>query len=531
MILPANMMQVPLLISSILTHAASINPDQKIIGVNQDQTLNSMSFSQFEERTKRLAVGLGANGVVQGARVGTLAWNTIQHLELYYAISGIGSVCHTINPRLHLDQIAYIINHAQDDVMFYDPDFEGIVAAVKQSCPSVRFWVPMQDGVVGDQASYEGWLHDVPSGFCWPEFDENAACGLCYTSGTTGDPKGALYSHRSTLLHAYASCHPDAVGISQKDTVMPVVPMFHVNAWGLPYSAMLSGASIALPGANLKGDALYRLCEIAGVTISAGVPTVWQGVVDHVEAGDLSFSSLKEIMIGGVACPPSMIRSFQSRGVDVRHAWGMTEVSPLGTVCRLMPDHNDLSAEDQMSILAKQGRPLFGVEFGLQSDDGSVLPHDGKTPGHLTIRGPWVVERYYGQNESAAPGGWFHTGDVASIDYHGYLSIQDRSKDVIKSGGEWISSIELENIAMEHPAVEHAACIAETNAKWGERPILVLTVRHDMAVSADEILSLFTGRIAKWSIPDRVTFIEAMPMTATGKIQKATLRNICHNSN
>ncbi|MFD3190809.1 long-chain-fatty-acid--CoA ligase [Sedimentitalea sp. HM32M-2] len=525
--LMGNMMQVPLLISSILTHAARTSPEQRIIEATGNGTLSEMTYAQFEERVKRLATGLRANGVQPGARVGTLAWNTTRHLELYYAVSGIGSVCHTINPRLHLDQIAYIINHAQDDLLFFDPDFAETVAALQPLCPDVRHWVALTGDATDTLQAYDAWLHAVPDDFAWPLLDENTASGLCYTSGTTGHPKGALYSHRSTVLHALSSCHPDALSMSCSDRVMPVVPMFHVNAWGLPYSALLSGAAIVLPGADLSGKALHALCEAAGVTLSAGVPTVWQGLIDHIAKSGLPLSTLREIMIGGVACPAAMIRAFQQMGVEVRHAWGMTEVSPLGTVCRLMPHHATLDEAAQLDILSTQGRPLFGADFALTQDTGEVLPHDGQSSGHLMIRGPWVIERYFRAEDSAAPDGWFDTGDVATIDANGYLQIRDRSKDVIKSGGEWISSIELENIALEHPAIAQAACIAEPSEKWGERPLLALLARPGSTVTAEDVLALYSGRIARWAIPDRAVFVDEMPMTATGKIKKAALREMC----
>lgn len=530
-----NMMHLPLLISSILTHAVNNNPNQAIVTAQDDGSTHEYTYTDFFVRTKNLATALKNNNIQLGDRVGTLAWNTHRHLEIYYATSGIGAVCHTINPRLHLEQIAFIINDAQDSIVFFDHHFSDLVEKLMALCPNVKQWVLLAEGEqYGKQSQswslYADWLTAEDPDFAWPVFDENTASGLCYTSGTTGNPKGALYSHRSTVLHAYASCHPDAVGISCRDAVMPLVPMFHVNAWGLPYSSLLSGAKIVMPGANLKGDALYRLCESEGVSISAGVPSVWQGVLDHTQANDLEFSTLRRAIIGGAACSTHMIVELARINVAVRHAWGMTEVSPLGTVCTLMPHHQQLSAEEQQAVLSSQGRPLFGVEFKIVNEDGQRLPNDGVSTGNLMVRGNWVIDGYYRQPESALIDGWFHTGDVATIDVSGYLRITDRSKDVIKSGGEWISSIDIENIAMEHPAVLVAACIAKKHDKWGERPLLVVVKKPAATASAEDILSTFTGRIVKWSIPDEVRFIDEMPMTATGKLQKIALRKLFEDS-
>lgn len=530
MAIVGNMTQAPLLISSILTHAVENNPDQTITTALDDGTLHRYTYSQFNERVRRLASGLRSRDVEEGYRVGTLAWNTFRHLEIYYATSGISAICHTVNPRLHPDQIAFIINHAEDFILFYDVDFSSLVEDLKPRCPSVRHWVALsEDGEAAPEGAelYRDWLADEAGSFAWPQFDENTASGLCYTSGTTGDPKGALYSHRSTVLHAYASCHRDAVGISQADAVMFVVPMFHVNAWGLPYSALMSGAAIVLPGSNLRGDRLYSLCERAKVTLSAGVPTVWQGLLDHIAANGLTFSTLSQIMIGGAACPPGMISAFAELNVSVRHAWGMTEVSPLGTVCRLLPKHDELDQSQKLAVLASQGRPLFGATFQLVDDNGQLVPKDGTSAGHLTIRGNWVIERYYGAGDAASGDGWFRTGDVASIDRDGYLRILDRSKDVIKSGGEWISSIDLENIAADHPAVAQVACIAEPHEKWGERPLLVVVLRPGAHATSQEIVATLHDRVPRWSLPDRVVFVDEIPMTATGKIQKTALRQLC----
>lgn len=529
MTVSGSMMNRPLLISSILRHAVSNNPDQQIVSAMGEGVIHRYTYRDFDKRVRQLATGLKQQGVQAGERVGTLAWNTYRHLEIYYATAGLGMVCHTVNPRLHHEQIAFIINDAQDVVLFYDRHFSSLVEQLKPVCKSVRHWILLDEPSAadsgGDYSMYSDWLREDDADFSWPEFDENVACGLCYTSGTTGNPKGALYSHRSTLLHAYASCHPDAVGVSRRDAIMPLVPMYHVNAWGLPYSGLLSGAKLVMPGADHSGAALYDLCETEGVTLSAGVPSIWQILLDYVQTGGHRFSTLSRAVIGGSACPPAMITTLAKLNVSVRHAWGMTEVSPLGTVCLLLPEHENLSEDEQLHVLASQGRPLFGAEFCIAGDDSSQkLPHDGTATGNLMVRGNWVIDRYFGQTQSALNEGWFHTGDVGSIDANGYMRISDRSKDVIKSGGEWISSIELENIALEHPDVKQAACIAKPHEKWGERPVLVIETKPSASPSATDILAIYADRVAKWMIPDDVVFVDEMPMTATGKLQKSALR-------
>lgn len=526
MAITGNMMNRPLLVSSILTHAVNNNPRQVIATAMGGGVVHRYTYAEFGQRARQLAVRLLRQGVGAGDRVATLAWNTYRHLEIYYATTGVGMVCHTVNPRLYFEQVAFIINDARDIVVFYDRQFAELVERLRPECPSVKQWVLLdepEDAAPGDMSVYGNWLGADDTGFEWPQFDENTACGLCYTSGTTGNPKGALYSHRSTLLHAYASCHPDALGLSRRDAVMPLVPMYHVNAWGLPYSGLLSGVKFVMPGADMSGPALHALCESEGVTLSAGVPSIWHIILDHVEAKGLGFSTLRRVVIGGSACPPAMVAALAQIGVTVRHAWGMTEMSPLGTMCFLLPEHDSLPENQKLNVLAAQGRPLFGVELRLIAD-GEVQPHDGKSSGDLMVRGNWVIERYYGQSKTALSDGWFHTGDVASIDREGYMRISDRSKDAVKSGGEWISSIEIENIAVEHPDVAMAACVAKPHPKWGERPVLVVVKKESTSPAAEDILSLYTDRVAKWMIPDEVIFIDDMPVTATGKIQKAALR-------
>jgi len=444
----------------------------------------------------------------------------------------MGAVCHTINPRLFAEQIAFIVNHAEDRLVLFDITFAALVDQLAPQCPQVRAWIALTDRahlpvMQTPVMCYEDWLDGQQGAFEWPEFDERSASGLCYTSGTTGNPKGALYSHRSTVLHAYGAALPDAMGCSASDVIMPVVPMFHVNAWGLPYAAPLTGAKLVLPGKDLDGASLYALMEAEQVSFSAGVPTVWLGLLNHLTQNNLRFSSLKRTVIGGSACPPAMLRSFEDQfGVRVIHAWGMTELSPLGTLANLKSKHLALPLEAQRHILEKQGHVIFGIDLRIVGSDGLELPWDGVSFGDLQVRGPWVLERYFGQPDSPLVDGWFPTGDVATVDIDGYMQITDRSKDVIKSGGEWISSIEIENVAMAHPEVAEAACIASAHPKWGERPLLVVVRKPGATVDRESVLRFYDGRVAKWWIPDDVVFVEAIPHTATGKIQKLKLREL-----
>ena len=446
---------------------------------------------------------------------------------------GLAAVLHTINPRLHPDQVVWIADHAEDQILFFDLTFLPLIEAIAPRVATIKAFVAMTDRAhmpatttIDNLLCYEELIEAQPPHFDWPTFDENTASSLCYTSGTTGNPKGVLYSHRSTLLHTYAAALPDALNCSARDVILPVVPMFHVNAWGLPYVACMVGAKLVFPGPWLDGKSLYELFESEGVTMSAGVPTVWQGLLAHVEANGLKFRTMRRTVIGGSACPPAMMRAFQQRyDVEVLHAWGMTEMSPVGTVCTLKPKHQRLDAEQRMTVQAKQGRAVFGVDMKIVGDDGSELPHDGKASGELMVRGPWIIASYFkGDGGSPLKEGWFPTGDVSTIDADGYMQITDRSKDVIKSGGEWIGSIDLENIAMAHPAVAMAACIAARHPKWDERPLLVVTRKPGSEVTRDELLHFYDGKIAKWWRPDDVVFIDSIPLGATGKMQKNKLR-------
>jgi fatty-acyl-CoA synthase len=446
-------------------------------------------------------------------------------------------VCHTINPRLHPEQIAWIANHASDAVLFLDPGLLPLVQGLRPWLKTVRHFVllcgrdemPAAGAPGADMLCHDELVAAEEPGYEWPLLDEDSACGLCYTSGTTGDPKGALYSHRSNVLHAMASVFPDALALSSRDCVLPVVPMFHVNAWGLPYSAAMVGAKLVLPGPKLDGASLYELFEQEGVTFTGGVPTVWLGVLEHARRENLRFTTLRRTMIGGSACPRSMMREFEAHGIEVLHGWGMTEMSPIGTISRLKGKHLGLSQDDRHRLLQKQGRALYGVEMEVVDEDDRPLPWDGRSAGQLVVRGPWIIDGYFGRDASplkTLPDGqrWFPTGDVATIDADGFMQITDRSKDVIKSGGEWISSIDIENVAMAHPGVAEAAAIAARHPKWDERPLLVVVPKPGEAPSRESVLRFFDGRIAKWQIPDDIVFVEALPHTATGKVQKLKLR-------
>ena len=531
------MMQAPLAIASLIQHADRFHPDVEIVSRRVEGDVHRTTYRQAHGRARQLANALAALGIGRSDRVGTLAWNGYRHFELYFAVSGSGAVLHTLNPRLHPEQIAWIINHAGDKVLCFDLTFLPIVEAIAAHCPGVEHWVAMIDRDRMPAAAkvplhcYEALIDGQSERFVWPELDENLASSMCYTSGTTGNPKGVLYSHRSTLLHSYAAALPDALNLSSRDAILPVVPMFHVNAWGLPYVAPMVGAKLVFPGGQLDGKSLHELFESERVTVSAGVPTVWQGLLAHVESAGLRFSTMNRTVIGGSACPPAMLRRFQEKyGVQVLHAWGMTEMSPLGTVASLKAKHLGQSAEERLPVQYKQGRPIFGVDMKIVGDDGQDLPWDGKAFGDLWVRGPWVVREYFkGEGgdplrHDAAGTGWFPTGDVATIDADGYMQITDRSKDVIKSGGEWISSIEIENIAVSHPAVAMAACIAIKHAKWDERPLLVVVRKPEAQLSAEEMLRHYEGKLAKWQIPDAVAFVESIPLGATGKMLKARLR-------
>src|SRR5262245_47074592 len=530
-----SMMQQPLLISSLLTHAERHHAEREIVSRRVEGDVHRYTYADPGQRARKMANAMAARRIQHGDRIATLAWNGYRHMELYYAVSGSGTLLHTLNPRLHPDQVVWIANHAEDRILFFDLTFLPLVEAIVGRVPSIQAYVVMTDRAhmpattkIPNLLCYEELIEAQSAHFDWPTFDENTASSLCYTSGTTGNPKGALYSHRSTVLHTYAAATPDALNCSARDTILPVVPMFHVNAWGLPYIACMVGAKLVYPGPWLDGKSLHDLFESEGVTMSAGVPTVWQGLLTHVEANGLKFSTMRRTVIGGAACPPAMTRAFQERyNVQVLHAWGMTELSPIGTVCSLKPKHERLGVEERLGVQAKQGRAVFGVDMKIVGEDGRELPRDGKASGELMVRGPWIISNYFrGEGGNPLQDGWFPTGDVATIDADGYMQITDRSKDVIKSGGEWIGSIDLENIAMAHPAVAMAACIAARHPKWDERPLLVVMKKPDTAVTRDELLRFYDGKIAKWWMPDDVVFVDSIPLGATGKMQKNRLREM-----
>jgi fatty-acyl-CoA synthase len=529
------MMQQPLLVASLLMHAERHHGKQEIVSRRVEGDIHRYSYRDLAQRARRMANALTSLGIRPGDRVGTLAWNGYRHMELYFAVSGSGSVLHTLNPRLHVDQLAYIIEHAEDRVVFFDLTFLPLIESVAPRVKSPKVFVAMTDRAHMPQEHslstmllcYEDLIDLHDDEFDWPIFDENSASSLCYTSGTTGNPKGVLYSHRSTVLHTYAAALPDSLNCSARDAILPVVPMFHVNAWGLPYIACMVGAKLVFPGPALDGKSLYELIETEQVTLSAGVPTVWQGLLAHVDAIEGAFSSMRRTIIGGAPCPTAMTAAFQERyQVDVLHAWGMTELSPVGTVCAFKAHHLSLPADERYAVQAKQGRSVFGIDMKIVGPDGEELPWDGQAAGDLLVRGQWVVQQYFGSGDAShLRDGWFPTGDIAKIDADGFMQITDRSKDVIKSGGEWISSTDIENVACLHPEVTMAVCIAARHPKWDERPLLLIVKKPGSALAADELLSFFDGRVAKWWKPDAVVFVDTIPLGATGKVLKNVLRD------
>jgi acyl-CoA synthetase (AMP-forming)/AMP-acid ligase II len=526
------MQQQPLLISSLITHAQRHHGQTEIVSRRVEGDIHRTTWAKVGQRAAQVAHALDDWQVPQGARVGTLAWNGYRHLELYFGVSGSGRVLHTLNPRLHPDQLTWIVNHAEDTVLAFDTSFLPLVQKVHAQCPTVRHWVALceadalpADTGIPNLVSYEAWLATHPLQYTWPELDERSASSMCYTSGTTGDPKGAVYSHRSTILHAYGGALPDTLGLSARDSVLPVVPMFHVNAWGIPYSAAAVGCKLVFPGGALDGASVYELIEAEGVTMAAGVPTVWQMLLAHMSQTQQRFGTLQRTVIGGSACPPAMIDTFvQTYGVEVLHAWGMTEMSPLGTVNTLKYSQLQSPLQTQRQVRLKQGRAVYGVDMKIVDDQGAEVAWDGVQFGNLMVRGPWVIDNYYRASAPLLQDGWFHTGDVGTIDPDGFLQITDRSKDVVKSGGEWISSIDIENIAMAHPAVAMAACVGVPHPKWDERPVLFVVKKPDADIQGDALLAFYQDKIANWQVPDDVIFVDAIPLGATGKMQKMALR-------
>jgi fatty-acyl-CoA synthase len=529
------MMDRPLLISSLIDHAAAAFPDQEIVSRTVEGRLHRQTYGQLQRRCKQLANALAALGVEDGDRVGTIAWNVYRHLELYFGISGIGAVCHTLNPRLHPSQLVYIINHAKDRFLFIDLTFIPLLQSVAHELKALEGVVIMTDRehmpetALENVLCYEDLVLSHSDQLEWPEFDERSASSLCYTSGTTGNPKGVLYSHRSTVLHSWAIALPDAADLGLATCLLPVVPMFHVNAWALPYAAAMTGTKLVLPGPALDGESLTTLMSAEEVTVTAGVPTVWLGLLHHWQETGKNVPSLRRVLVGGSAPPRTMIESFEKEfGIEFRHAWGMTEMSPLGTVNVLAPSMRSMADDERFAVKCKQGRPVFGVELKIVDEEDRPLPHDGKTFGEVKVRGPWVCSAYYRERRSAShdEDGWFATGDIATVDGGAMMHITDRKKDLVKSGGEWISSIELENLAASHPDVAHAAVIGVPDAKWSERPLLVVVPKKKRSPTKQEILDYFKGKVADWWIPNDVVFETELPLGGTGKVQKARLREL-----
>ncbi|MEE8189954.1 MAG: long-chain-fatty-acid--CoA ligase [Kiloniellales bacterium] len=534
------MMDRPLLISSVMAYGARYHGAAEIVSRSVEGPIHRYSYAESYRRMQKLAHALIALGAEPGDRIGTLAWNTYRHFELYYAVSGIGAVCHTINPRLFHDQIIQIINHAEDRFLFVDLTFVPLLEEIRDELHSVEKIVVLTDRAhmpetaLSEALCYEELIADHPDSFDWPEFDENTAAGLCYTSGTTGEPKGALYSHRSTVIHALCTIVVnDGRWTTSRDSFLIIVPMFHVCAWGIPYACPLSGAKIVLPGPRYDGEALYELLESEAVTVSAGVPTIWRTLLDYLRQTGRKLTHLERLCCGGAAPPLAMIRELEEvHGIDFMQGWGMTETSPVGAVTALRPEQKALGREARYAIKKKAGRAPFTFDLKIVDGEGNRLPHDGKTSGELLARGPYIMSAYYNNeaaNETAFDAeGWFRTGDVATIDPDGYLQITDRTKDLIKSGGEWISSIDLENAVMAHPGVAEAAAIARPHPKWGERPLLVVVAAPGAAGGAapgkDEILGFLSDKVARWWLPDDVVFVEELPHTATGKVSKTKLR-------
>jgi fatty-acyl-CoA synthase len=532
MLQPGLMMDRPLLISAVIEHAAAQFGDIQIVSRETHGPTFRYTFAECAARARRLANALRDLGLDAGCAVGSLAWNNHRHLEAYYAVSGSGMVMHTCNPRLHPEQLIYIINHAEDRVLMFDATFAPLIKRIATFCPNVEVWVALSDAAnmpasdgIPNPCCYEELIAAQSEQFEWPEFDERAGAVLCYTSGTTGNPKGVLVSHRSLVLNAIVICMPGALGISQKETVLPIVPMFHINGWCIPYAALIGGSKLVLPGPRLDGAGVYELMEAEEVTVSAGVPTVWLSLVQHLEQHDLRFSTLRRLVSGGSALPRALIATLSDRyGIDVRHGWGMTETVAVASICTLDSEEMKLPPAEKHSIIAKQGKSVFGVELKVVDEHGATLPRDGTSQGELMVRGQWIVGEYFKSDSSALIDGWFPTGDIATIDAHGVMQIRDRVKDLIKTGGEWISSIDLENAAVAHPAVAAAAVIGVRHPKWQERPLLFIVRKHGHVLEREEILEFLSGRVARLCVPDEVVFLESLPLGGTGKVQKVLLR-------
>jgi len=524
----------PLLISSLIEFAALNHGDEEIVSRTIEGPIHRYTYKECVVRSRQLAKALDKLGIKQGDRVATLAWNGYRHVEIYYGVSGMGAICHTINPRLFPEQIIYIVNHAEDKYLLMDLTFVPLIEKIIDQIPNVKGFVIMTDEAhmpetkLPNAICYESLIATADDDYKWPTFDERTASSLCYTSGTTGNPKGVLFSNRSTILHSYAVCTMDGLGLSNLETILPVVPMFHVNAWGIPYAAAMCGAKMVLPGARMDGEALYELMEAEQVTLSAGVPTIWMMLLGYMKENNKRLSSMKRTVIGGSAAPRAMIETFEKQyNVHVIHAWGMTEMSPVGTVCNFKKKHQALSLDQKIDLSLRQGRAIYGVDMKIVDGAGNDLPWDGKAFGNLLVRGPWITSGYFkGEGGKAVDeDGWFDTGDVATIDADGYMQITDRSKDVIKSGGEWISSIDVENQAVGCPGIAEAAVIAVPHPKWDERPLLVAVKAEGASITGEDVIEHLKGSLAKWQLPDDVIFVDQLPHTATGKILKTKLRS------
>ena len=531
MLQPGLMMDRPLLISGIIEHAAAQFGEVEVVSRETHGPLFRYTYEQCAARSRKLANALKSLGLEAGSAVGSIAWNNHRHLEAYFAVSGSGMVMHTCNPRLAPQQLIYIINHAEDAALLFDSTFAPLIKGIAPYCPKVKHWIclsdaanlPVVEGV--STVCYEDLIAPHSEQFEWPEFDERSGAALCYTSGTTGNPKGALYSHRAIVINAISGCLPGILSLSPNDTILPVVPMFHINAWCIPYAAPIGGARLVLPGPRLDGASLYELMEGERVTVSAGVPTIWLALMQHVEEHGLRFSTMKRTGVGGSAMPAALIAKFvDNYGVEVRHGWGMTETTAVATMSCLSPKNRELSPVEQHAVIARQGKSVFGTEIKVVDETGAILPRDGVAQGELMVRGQWIVSGYYKGEVSPLVDGWFPTGDIATIDAHGVMQIRDRAKDVIKTGGEWISSIDLESAAMGHPAVAIAAVIGVKHPKWDERPLLFIVRKPGKTVEREEILAFLAERVAKWWVPDDVIFLESLPVGGTGKVQKGDLR-------
>jgi 3-(methylthio)propionyl---CoA ligase len=527
------MQEWPLLAHTILDHAARMHGEREVVSRSVEGPIHRITYRETRARSLKLSQRLAADGVALGDRVATMAWNTWRHLEAWYGILGIGAIYHTLNPRLFPDQIAWIMNDAEDRMLFVDLTFVKLAEQIVPKVPSIERVVILTDDAhmpetsLPGAVSYESYIAQVDGDFAWKSFDERTAAGMCYTSGTTGDPKGVVYSHRSNTLHAMAAIQPDMLDIGSSDRFMPVVPLFHANGWSTAFSVPMVGATMVMPGPGMDGKSIYEMLTQERVTITAAVPTVWLMLLQHMEEHGGELPDLDHVVIGGSACPPAIIRKFEDNyGVRVMHAWGMTEMSPLGTVCSITPEYAHLEGEEKVAIQSKQGHTPYSVEMKITDDDNVDLPWDGKTFGRLKVRGPAVSSAYYKGHgaEQFDREGWFDTGDVAHIDAAGYMQITDRAKDVIKSGGEWISTIDIENIAVGHPDVSEAAVIGVNHPKWSERPLLIIVLKAGKTATKDDIRAFLEGKIAKWWMPDDIIFADQIPHTATGKIKKTTLR-------